>query len=102
VVAGTATATVGAVQGRQNRKAQEAAEQDAAQQAVADQQSQIDDLQAQLAQQQAAPPAAAPAAPPAAAGGDMMAKLQQLADMKAQGLLSDQEFADAKARVLSS
>jgi hypothetical protein len=31
---------------------------------------------------------------------DTMAKLQQLADMKAQGVLTDAEFAAAKAKLL--
>ncbi|HEY5861100.1 MAG TPA: SHOCT domain-containing protein, partial [Actinomycetota bacterium] len=43
---------------------------------------------------------AAPA-PAAAAGGDMMAQLQQLAAMNAQGVLTDEEFAAAKARLLA-
>ena len=48
------------------------------------------------AQQAAAP--AAPAAAPAA--DDSMAKLQQLADLHSQGVLSDVEFTAAKAKVL--
>jgi hypothetical protein len=41
----------------------------------------------------------APAAP--AAGDDMVAQLQKLADLKAAGVLSDEEFAAAKAKVLA-
>ena len=42
-----------------------------------------------------------PAAAAAPSGGDdTMAKLQKLADMKSQGLLSDQEFAAMKAKLL--
>jgi membrane protease subunit (stomatin/prohibitin family) len=48
--------------------------------------------------QQAAAPAAASAAVPAA--DDSMAKLQQLADLHSQGVLSDEEFTAAKAKVL--
>ena len=44
--------------------------------------------------QQAAAPAAAPAT------DDSMAKLQQLADLHSQGVLSDEEFTAAKAKVL--
>lgn len=44
--------------------------------------------------QQASAPAAAPAA------DDSMAKLQQLADLHSQGVLSDEEFTAAKAKVL--
>jgi membrane protease subunit (stomatin/prohibitin family) len=40
----------------------------------------------------------APAAAPAA--DDSMAKLQQLADLHSQGVLSDEEFTAAKAKVL--
>lgn len=41
----------------------------------------------------------APAAP--TAGDDMVAQLQKLADLKAAGVLSDEEFAAAKAKVLA-
>ncbi|MFH0515936.1 SHOCT domain-containing protein [Streptomyces sp. M41] len=65
------------------------------------------DRERQLAyEQQAAPPpppaAQAPPAPPSAAD-DMTSKidqLKQLADLKAQGVLSDEEFAAQKRRVL--
>ena len=43
------------------------------------------------------PPMAAPAAP---AGDDLTSKLQQLADLHTQGVLTDQEFAEAKAKLL--
>jgi hypothetical protein len=43
------------------------------------------------------PMAAAPAAP---AGDDLASELQQLANLKAQGILSDEEFAQAKAKLL--
>ena len=46
-------------------------------------------------------PAAAPApAAPAAPADDTSAKLQELADLHAKGVLSDEEFAAAKAKVL--
>ena len=81
VVAGTATAVSGRVARRQNEKweAQDQAqyEQQTGQQA--------------LAQQQAAP--AAPAEDP-------NAKLQQLAQLHEQGVLTDEEFAAAKAKAL--
>tara|TARA_B100000282_G_scaffold192778_1_gene140572 strand:+ start:1171 stop:1413 length:243 start_codon:yes stop_codon:yes gene_type:complete len=44
-------------------------------------------------------PAAAPAAP-AAPADDTSAKLQELADLHAKGVLSDEEFAAAKAKAL--
>jgi hypothetical protein len=43
-------------------------------------------------------PASQPA--PRAAGGDRVAQLKDLADLKAQGVLTDQEFAAEKARIL--
>jgi Short C-terminal domain len=43
--------------------------------------------------------AAAPAPPPAAAP-DPIAQLKDLADLKAQGILTDEEFAAEKAKIL--
>lgn len=84
VVAGTATAVAGRVQRRQAER-------------FADKDAQIQAQQQQAYQQVAAeaPPAPAPAA------DDPVAKLQQLAEMKAQGLLTDEEFAAAKAKLLT-
>ena len=78
VVAGTATAVSGRVRRRQDNKwaAQE---------------------QAQYEQQMAAAPPPAPAAPQVS--GDT-AELQQLADLHAQGILTDEEFAAKKAQIL--
>ena len=75
VVAGTASAVAGRVNHHQQEKwaGQE---------------------QQQYAQQQAA------AAPPAPAADDPMAKVQELAQMHAQGILTDEEFAAAKAKAL--
>lgn len=104
VVAGTA----GAVRHHQDQKyAGQAAEQQAqmqAQQAAVDNQAQLAEMQQQMAAMQAqqaaaavAPPAAAPAAAPA---NDLTAQLNQLAQLKASGILSDEEFAAAKAKLL--
>ena len=74
----------------------------AAQQAAVESQAQMAEMQGQinaLNAQQAAE--AAPAAAPAAGGDDVMSQLQKLADMKAAGLLSDEEFASAKAKLLA-
>ncbi len=85
VIAGTASATAGAVQ---RRGAQKAAAQ-------------------QTAAAPPPPPEPAPAPPPPApvaaapAEDDLIAKLQQLADLKAQGILDDAEFASAKAKLLA-
>ena len=100
VVAGTATAVSGSVQRHQQEKAQNEYEQ---QQYEAQQQQAAMNAAAQqaVAQQQAAAAAAAPAAPAAAAGGtDVVAELQKLAALKEQGILSDDEFAAAKAKLL--
>ena len=77
VVAGTATAVSGRVARRQASKY---------------------DQQAQEQQAQAEP--AAPEAAPAEPQDDDMAKLQQLAQLHTQGVLSDEEFAAAKAKIL--
>lgn len=93
VVAGTATAVSGAVSSHQRERA---AEHQAAEQLA----------QQQYALQQAAPapaapaPAAAPAAPAPAAATDLVARLQQLGDLQAQGLLTAEEFALAKQKLL--
>jgi hypothetical protein len=84
VIAGTA----GAVRHHQEQKyANQAAEQQAEQQAVYDQ-------GYAAAQQPAAPP---PAPAPAA---DLTAELEKLASLKAAGILTDAEFAAAKAKLL--
>jgi putative oligomerization/nucleic acid binding protein len=75
VVAGTATAVSGRVARRQDAKY---AEQDA--------------------QQYAAQQAAAPPPPPAE--DDATAQLQNLANLHAQGVLTDEEFAASKAKIL--
>jgi membrane protease subunit (stomatin/prohibitin family) len=79
VVAGTATAVSGRVARRQNARW---AEED---QAAYDQQS----AQQQAPQAQQAPPA-----------DDKTAELQNLAQLHSQGVLTDEEFAAAKAKLL--
>ena len=49
------------------------------------------------AQAQAAPAPSAPAAPPR----DAVQQLKDLADLKAQGILTDKEFAAQKAKILA-
>lgn len=87
VVAGTATAVSGGVARHQQKKAEE---EYLAQQAQAEQYA----AQQAATQQPAAPQAAA------AGGSDVVAELQKLADLKQQGILSDAEFAAAKAKLL--
>lgn len=55
----------------------------------------------QYYQQPAAPVPVAPASTPAAQPNTAK-QLKDLADLKAQGILTDQEFAAAKARILSA
>ncbi|MEV8213120.1 SHOCT domain-containing protein [Leifsonia sp. NPDC077715] len=99
VVAGTATAVSGSVQRHQQEKAQDQYEQQ--QYEAQQQQAQMQQMAQQAAAQQAAyQQQAAPAAPAAAGGDDMMAQLQQLATLHSQGVLSDEEFTAAKAKLL--
>jgi hypothetical protein len=106
VVAGTASAVVGASANRQNAKQQAAGEQQAAQQAAFESQAQLADMQAQmdaLQTQQAPAPAAPPAPSPmpaAGGGGDLIGELTKLAELKAAGVLDEAEFAAAKAKLL--
>ena len=83
VVAGTASATVGAVSHRQQKKY---AQKDAEQQMAYEQQ------QAQMAPQ--APPAQIAAEP------DYMAELEKLAQLKSQGIITEDEFQAKKRQLL--
>ena len=91
-IAGTATAVSGRVQRRQaekytQRDAQIAADRNAAY------------AQDVAPQQQYAPPPPEPAAP---AGADMIEQLKQLGELHAQGILTDEEFAAQKAKLLNA
>lgn len=94
-IAGTATAVSGRVQRRQAEKFADrdaniyAQREQAYQQAVA-QPAPV-----------AAPPAAAAAAP-AASAASHVELLQQLAELKSQGILTEAEFAAEKAKILAS
>jgi hypothetical protein len=89
VVAGTATAVSNRVSRRQ------AARWDAQEQQQYQQQ-QYQQPQYQQPVYEAPPPPPAPAA----GGDDVAAEIQKLAGMHAQGLLTDEEFAAAKAKLL--
>ncbi|MFE7418648.1 SHOCT domain-containing protein [Rhodococcus sp. NPDC057529] len=90
VITGTARATSNAM----NRRA---ANKEAEQQARIDEAAQQQYAEQQAAQQQAPPP------PPAPAGGDdLVSRLQELARLKDAGVLTDEEFAAAKAKLLGS
>ena len=97
VVAGTATAVHGAVSGSSKNKQAAADQQAAANQAAFDSQQQVAEMQAQLDAKQEAAPAPAPQA----GGDDMMSKLKELSTLHNAGVLSDEEFAAAKAKVLA-
>ena len=89
VIAGTATSVSNRVSRRQyNRWSQQDEQQE----------------QQQAAQQPPpAPSAPAPAAAaPASGADDRIAQLQQLGELKAQGILTDEEFAAEKAKILNS
>jgi hypothetical protein len=83
VVAGTATAVTDGMRERRSARDDEA-------------------VQAQM-QQTAQEAAAAPAAPAAAqpAGVDVVGEIKKLADLKAAGTLTEEEFAAAKAKLLA-
>lgn len=83
VVAGTASAVSGRVQQRQQQRwgAQEAAAQEEA-----------------TAQQQTPP---ARAAAPAPSADDIIDRLERLAELKKQGILTDAEFEAQKAKILA-
>jgi predicted cobalt transporter CbtA len=91
VIAGTATAVSNRVSRRQGERWQTQAEAEAYEQ----------QQQAAAYQQQAAAAAAAQA-PAAPSADDKMAKLQQLGELKAAGVLTEEEFAAEKAKILSS
>jgi hypothetical protein len=87
VVAGTATAVSDSVSRRSAQRAEERAAYQGA--------------PSQAAQQQV-PPQQAPPPQTAATPGDTMSKIRELADMRSQGLLTDDEFAAAKAQILGT
>lgn len=86
VITGTAQATSNAMNRRRVQQQQAAATQQAAQQAAFE-------SQARLAAQPSTPA-------PAPGGPDLMGQLQQLADLRSAGMLTDEEFTRAKASLL--
>jgi hypothetical protein len=83
VVAGTATAVSGRVARRQNARWSKQEEEQYAQQ-----------------QAQQAPPQAAAPAPTGGSQNATIAQLKELAELKAQGILTEEEFAAQKAKLL--
>lgn len=105
VISGTATATSRAVGGAMNNRAQQAQQQQMANNAAMQSQMELEQLKAEMAAMQtqqamAATPMPAAAAP-AAASDDLLGQLQKLADLKAAGALTEEEFQLAKAKLLA-
>jgi len=97
VIAGTATATSNAVNRRMASK-NVAAYGDAQQQY---QQETQQPAPAMAVASGPAPGVMMPPAPPADAQDDMFAQLERLGALKAQGILTEEEFADQKAKILA-
>jgi hypothetical protein len=86
VVAGTATAVSGGVARRQAARAEEKEQEQ---------------YEAQMAQQASyAPPPSAASAESGGISDDAIAKLQSLAELHKQGVLTEEEFAAQKAKIL--
>ena len=96
VVAGTATAVVGGVSRHQQKK-QAAGGRRRRRISRSSSRPQMEAAAQQAAAQQAAAAASRRAGP---RRRDPIAELQKLADLKAQGVLSDEEFTAAKAKLL--
>ncbi len=88
VIAGTATAVSNGVSRRQYGRWEKKAQEEQAQQ------------QPQQAYAQPAP-APAPAAAPAGGMDDKIEQLKQLGELHQQGILTDEEFAAQKAKILA-
>jgi hypothetical protein len=105
VIAGTATAVSNRVSRRQAGRWAEQDQQQYEQQQQAYQQPPPQYQQAPPAYEQPAPPpqqVMVVQAPPADAGMDAkLQQLQQLGELKAQGILSDQEFEAQKQKILN-
>jgi hypothetical protein len=100
VVAGTATAVSNRVSRRQgNRWAEKDQQAQDAADAEAYRQQQDDQQQGYPPQQAYAPPPQPAAAP---AGDDMLTQLQKLGELKTAGVLTEEEFAAQKAKILGS
>jgi uncharacterized Zn finger protein len=99
VVAGTATAVSNRVSRRQANKWSAQEQEQAAQDEQAAKAQAYD--QQQYAQQAYAAPPAQPAAPAAPAQQDTLTQLQKLGELKAAGVLTEEEFAAQKAKILA-
>ena len=88
VVAGTASAVNGRVQRRQAEK-------------FADRDAQIAPERNAAYQQQVAPQAPPPPQPVATPATDVVGQLKSLAELRDQGILTEEEFATQKSKILS-
>src|SRR5215207_3204701 len=103
VMSATATAVSRRVDERMQSRAEAQQRQQGAEAAGWEAQGELERMKAQMAALQAQQVQAAAAPAPAAGGGtDLLAQLQQLAQLKEAGALSDAEFAAAKAKLLGS
>lgn len=100
VVAGTATAVSGRVQRRQAEKYASRDAQIYADRTAAYQQDMAQQQQYAQPQQQYAPPPEPQYAPEPAAEPDLVSQLKQLAELRDQGILTEEEFAAQKAKLL--
>jgi hypothetical protein len=100
VIAGTATTVSNRVSRRQANKWAAQDEQQAAQDDQAAKAQAYDQQQA-YAQQQASAPPPPPQQAAAPAQDDMLTQLQKLGELKAAGVLTEEEFAAQKAKILA-
>ena len=96
VIAGTATAVSNKVTERQYNRSAQKQQAQMADQAALSNQYEMEQMQAQMEAMQVQQAQAAVSPPP-----DLTAKLQQLAELKASVVLSEDEFAAAKDKILS-
>jgi len=106
VIGGTAAATSHAMDRRMTQKDMAKQQEADAQYAAVQSQSDLEDMKEQMAamqaqQAQAAMQAQTAPAPPAA-GTDLTGKLQQLAQLKEAGALTEEEYAKAKRDILEA
>ena len=94
VIAGTASAVAGGVNRRQSKKYNEK------QQAATDQQQAAYDQGVSDSQAPPPPPPAAAPAAPALGSDDMVEQLERLAKLRQDGILTEEEFAAQKAKIL--
>jgi len=97
VITGTATAVHGAMTGARTSQQQAAADQAAGE---AQAQAAAGQAAADAQAQQAMPSPAAATGP--GSGDDVIARIRELGELKQQGLLSDEEFAALKAKMIGT